>query len=394
MQDPFWRAVLVNGALLAGLTGLALVPVPEYSAADRSLAAKVIRTLHKDELNREAREAQTAGYYEGLLNEGSRVAGMNALITGRDQFTAEHWMRPGRRHRGDYLYWDMPPNLRARDPDNPRFDLATNSHGMADLEYALEKPEGTWRVALLGDSITRGQGAPFGANFEFQLEARLNADHAAPAGRRLEILNFAVGGYRVSQLVDVGLERVPPFSPDLYVVPLSELSVFRRWGEHIATLVQQGIDLKYDYLREMVREAGLRPSDPSGTMDAKLARFRLPTLRWMLAELQASAARQGAGMLVVLLANGADPDVLEEEFVGVREILAELNLPYIDLLDAFAAVDDPVSYRVSEQNTHPNELGHRRLYELLYARITSDAALFRLFCGPGIPLPESATPVR
>ncbi len=382
MNQPFWRFAAGTAALVAVLTGLALLPVPVYSRTDHSVPRKLLRTLHKDEVNREAREAQTAGYYEGLLNEGSRVSGMNALITGNERFTAEFWMRPGRRHRGDFLYWDMPPNLNLRDPDNPRLDLATNSHGLADKEYTLAKPPGTWRVALLGDSITRGQGAPFGTNYEYLLESRLNQDHFDATGKRLEILNFAVGGYRVTQIVDMAVERVPAFDPDVYVVPLSELSVFRNWGEHVATLVQNGIDLKYDYLRQMVRDAGVRPSDPAGTISAKLARFRLPTLRWALSEIKTGAARNNAPVLVLLIANGTDPESLEEQFEGVRELLDELKMPYIDLLDAFADVDDPVKYRVSEGNTHPNELGHHRLYERLHAQILGNPGYFKLFCGP------------
>jgi lysophospholipase L1-like esterase len=388
MRGSVWRVTLPTVALIVLLTGLALLPVPVYSRADTSVSNKLLRTLHKDELNREARERQTAGYYEGLLNEGSRVSGMNALITGNERFTAEFWMRPGRRHRGDFLYWDMPPNLNARDPDNPRFDHMTNSHGLADQEYTIEKPPNTWRVALLGDSITRGQGAPFGTNYEFLLEARLNADLFEPAGRRLEILNFAVGGYRITQLVDVALERVPGFSPDVYVVPLSELSVFRKWGEHLATLVQNGIDVKYDYLRRLVRDAGLRPSDPAGTIDAKLARFRTPTLRWALGEIKTGAARNDAEVVVILLANGNDPETLEEQFVGVRELLRELDIPYIDLLDAFADVDDPRQYRVGDENTHPNELGHRHLYERLHAQILKNREHFALFCGPDAKWPQ------
>jgi hypothetical protein len=394
MNEPFWRLAAATAVLVAVLAGLSLLPVPVYSRTDDSFPKKLLRTLHKNELNREAREAQTAGYYEGLLNEGSRVSGMNALVTGNERFTPESWMRPERRHRGDFLYWDMPPNLNTRDPDNPRDELVTNSHGMTDKEYTLEKPPDTWRLALLGDSITRGHGAPFGTSYEFLLEERLNHDHFEPRGRHLEILNFAVGGYRITQLVDVALERVPPFSPDVYVLPLSELSVFRNWGDHIATLVQNGIDLKYDYLRQMVREAGLRASDPTGTIAAKLARFRLPTLRWALSEIRAAAARNDAEVLVILLANGSDPETLEEEFVGVRELLADLQMPYIDVLDAFADVDDPVRYRVSERNTHPNELGHRRLYERLHEQILEDREYFRLFCGPETPLPPAWNQAR
>lgn len=388
MNQPFWRFAGATTALVAGLAGLALVPVPAYSRTDQSAARKLLRTLHKDELNREAREAQTAGYYEGLLNEGSRVSGMNALTTGNVRFTAESWVLPGRRHLGDFLYWDMPPNLNARNPENPNLDHATNSHGLADKEYTLDKPPGTWRVALLGDSVTRGQGAPFGTNFEFLLEARLNQDLFGPAGRQLEILNFAVGGYRITQLVEVAHTRVPPFAPDVYVLPLTELSVFRDWGEHLATLVQNDIDLKYDFLRRVVREAGVRRSDPAGTIAAKLSRFRMPVLRWAVSEVKAVAAQHGANTLVILVPNGVPLEILEEQFVGVRELLDELRVPYVDLLDAFATVDDPLRYQVGPRNSHPNELGHRHLYERLHARILENPEHFRLFCGPDVRGPR------
>jgi lysophospholipase L1-like esterase len=381
MRESVWRVTWPTVALVALLSGLALLPVPVYSRTDTSVPKKLLRTLHKDELNREAREQQTAGYYEGLLNEGSRVSGMNAFVTGNRRFTPESWMLPGRRHRGDFLYWDMPPNLNARNPDNPNLDHATNSHGLADKEYSLEKPPGTWRVALIGDSVARGQGAPFGKNFEFLLEARLNENYLGPRGRRVEIVNFAVGGYRITQLVDVANERVPAFSPDVYLFTLTELSVFRDWGEHLATLVQNGIDLKYDYLRELVQKAGIRPSDPAGTIAAKLARFRIPTLRWVIQELKAAARRDDAELLILLLPNGTPPEMLDEQFLGVRELLDELDVRSLDILDTFADVDDRLQYQVSRRNSHPNEKGHRRLYERLMAEILGNAEYSRLFCG-------------
>lgn len=376
----FWRGAQASFVTLAALALLGTIEAPRYRRQGDSPARRLLRTLHKDELNREARERETAGYYEGLLNEGSRVSAMNSLITGAKKFDWEECNRPGRRHRGDYRYWDLHPNITSRS-DNPAFDLVTNSHGMADREYSREKPPYTWRVAVLGDSITRGQGAPVGRNYETLLEEALNSRHPGADRPRVEVLNFAVGGYRITQMVDVALEWAPPFQPDMFVVPFSELTVFKRWGDHITTLVQNGIDLKYDYLKRVVVEAGLRADDPAGTADAKLARFRLRTLDWAIDQIRSQASRQNASVVVLLLANGNDPEILEEEFAGVREMLAKQGVPVIDLLDAFADLDDPRRYRVGDNNLHPNEHGHRVLFEKLYARILADPTSFELFCG-------------
>jgi hypothetical protein len=217
-------------------------------------------------------------------------------------------------------------------------------------------------------------------NYEMLLEAHLNAERP-PDAPEIEILNFAVGGYRIAQLVDAALEWVPPFEPDVYVLPLSELSVFRRWADHIITLVQNGVDLKYDHIEEVVRQSGLRADDPTGTANAKLARFRLSTIEWAVRSVRAQAESQGARLVVILLPNGTEPEILEEQFAGVRQLLAPLGVPVIDLLDAFETVDDLDAYRTSERNMHPNERGHEFLYERLREAISGDRELTELFTG-------------
>jgi hypothetical protein len=383
----YWRTAGVTLAMLAALGGLAMMKPPRYEHATDTLTKRVWRTLFKDELNREARERNTVAYYEGLLNESSRVSSMNSLITGERRFEADNWDRAGRRMRGDFRYWEHEPGYVNRDSVNPLADLFINSHGMADKEYHLDAPSGTWRIALLGDSITRGQGAPMFRNYESLLEERLNAEQA-PGDAHIEILNFAVGGYRITQLVDATLEWAPPFEPDVYVLPLSELSVFRRWADHLTTLVQNGIDLKYDYLRRVVVESGLQGADPSGTADAKLARFRLPTIEWALRTIQSHAESRGARLVVLLMPNGTDPEILQEEFEGVREVVLDAGVPMIDLLNIFETVEDPISYRVSDTNVHPNERGHYFLYEHLYTAITTDERLRTLF-GIGVKADEA-----
>jgi hypothetical protein len=66
---------------------------------------RLLRTLSNREPNMEAREALTAGYYEGLINEGSRVSWMNRLSTERAGFTFEDRRRPERRETGDFLVY-------------------------------------------------------------------------------------------------------------------------------------------------------------------------------------------------------------------------------------------------------------------------------------------------
>jgi hypothetical protein len=238
----------------------------------------------------------------------------------------------------------------------------------------------------VGDSVSRGQGAPFQGNYEALLEQQLNTSHQRPGISRFEILNFAVGSYNITQEMDVALEKVPKFSADVYVVGLTHLSVYRAWGQHITMLMQSGIDLKYDYLRQLARDAGLDPREPVGVFDAKLARFRLPTIKWALGQIKQQAKQHGAQVIVLLIPIADNSAGTKESFLGVPEILKDLNLPAIDLLDSFERFSDLSPYRVSEHDSHPNAAGHRVLFERLYEKLRTNPAAWQAITG------ERATP--
>lgn len=343
----------------------------------------LVSTMSSRGLNREAREALTAGYYEGLMNVGSRMSAMNRLVTDTRRIGWEPRRSPESRPTGDFLFFEHVPGRDTPDYDDERFRyvLHTNSAGLGDQEYPLVKPPRTRRIALVGDSITRGLGAPPGGNYESLLEKRLNDSHTTAEIDGFEILNFAVSGYHITQLLEATRLKATPYRPDVYVVALSDLSVYRRWFGHIAALMYSGIDLKYDYLRELVQDTGLTKDDPIGVFEARLARYRLPTITWILSELDAHAAAQGAELIVILVPTTEDPDALNEAFLGVPELIDELGIPVINLLDTYAAVPELDAYRVAEGDRHPNAAGHRLLYQQLYAKLREDPSLFRELTG-------------
>lgn len=398
MKQPFWRSVASSVAVLVGLIALDLVGA---ARADHDTNPGWVRrglaTVQSRELNREGKDAQTAGYYEGLLNEGSKVSSVNSLLLGGATARAAPkgaFRGVARRkrladrydHRGDFLYYVARPNLDVLDYEDPRLRLVTNSHGLSDKEYSRTKPANTRRIALFGDSISRGMGAPVGTNYESLLEAFLNEN--ATGGTRFEVLNFSVSGYRVTQMFEVAMETAPAFAPDLYVFALTEMIGASRWGEHIAQLAVEGIDLKYDFLRQAVASAGIRETDAPGTVVAKLAPHRLPVLRQVLGTVRERAAGHGASVLVLLVPNVRPGLAMEEDFAGVRPLLDELGVPYMDLASTFDGLADAENYRVSADNVHPNERGHHRLFEQIRDRLQRDAGLARLVIGRGSAAPR------
>jgi lysophospholipase L1-like esterase len=249
---------------------------------------------------------------------------------------------------------------------------------MFDREYSREKPLGTRRLVVIGDSISVGE---FGANYETLLEDQLNRNHRTPAISRFEVLNLAVEGYRITHLVGVAWQRAPMFQPDVYLVTLTRLSVARRWSYHIGQLVRDGVDLQYDFLRRVTAEAGVRPTDSLSRIDRKLARFHEPVLDWSIAQLQTAAAANKARLVVLLMPwTIADPTI-DAQFERARQQLAALRIPVIDLRDSFAGVTDLRQLRVGREDYHPNTRGHQIMADKLYHRILADPAISEAILG-------------
>lgn len=87
-----------------------------------------------------------------------------------------------------------------------------NSHGYRDDEWITDKPAGTVRVAVLGDSYVAAMEVPEEQRMSELLEARLNAE--CGGGARYEVLNFGITGYGTAQLLDTLKHRVPSFQAD------------------------------------------------------------------------------------------------------------------------------------------------------------------------------------
>jgi GDSL-like lipase/acylhydrolase family protein len=88
-----------------------------------------------------------------------------------------------------------------------------------DREYRLEKSPSTFRILVLGDSVTFGHGSVYEHSYPYLLEQRLKAwRHDVD----WQVWNVAVPGYNTSQELAHLLEVGPSFAPDLVVVGFFE----------------------------------------------------------------------------------------------------------------------------------------------------------------------------
>jgi lysophospholipase L1-like esterase len=93
--------------------------------------------------------------------------------------------------------------------------LTINSLGFRGPEIATPKPPGTFRIVVIGDSVTMGWGVGDGETYPAQLESLLRARFP---GRRLEVANLGVGGYDTRQEVTLLERNVERLQPDVVLV--------------------------------------------------------------------------------------------------------------------------------------------------------------------------------
>lgn len=93
----------------------------------------------------------------------------------------------GERNYGAFIDYTRPPYpgpLAAWGPDSVYrnktmefdYEISTNSLGIRDTEHTVNKPAGTRRVAVIGDSFSQGVGAPFDSTWGNRLGFYLNND--------------------------------------------------------------------------------------------------------------------------------------------------------------------------------------------------------------------------
>ena len=257
------------------------------------------------------------------------------------------------------LVFELTPNV---DTYFKLVPFQTNSHGLRDKEYSLDKPDGVFRVAVLGDSFTLPSGVAIEDAFHSLLEDRLNSGNESV---RYEFINFAVGAYTLQQYLSAIRDKAMEYDPDLILIG------FCAGNDHKVFLP--------DRFPERYRPKGRTyPFYGSFVMNAialKLLESQVEEERGHLTDRQARYLEQVFGELAALSKAENIPVVLvylsnqEENYKPIEELaLANGIEHFLDASSAFRGTDLS-DYRILPIDNHPNTKAHQifadRIYEYL-----------------------------
>jgi lysophospholipase L1-like esterase len=97
--------------------------------------------------------------------------------------------------------------------------VVINSHGLRDRETSYEKPENTFRILNLGDSIAMGWGVRLEDTYGKKLEELLNQDETVSI--RYEVINAGVPGWNLENSLAYLQAEGLKYEPDLILLDLT-----------------------------------------------------------------------------------------------------------------------------------------------------------------------------
>jgi hypothetical protein len=341
------------------------------------------------------REARAVGYYETIIGgpKSPEPSGWQSELSTRLTSRPEGWVGFQeadviRYLDDDFLQFELKPQVRRTLFGQP---FITNAFGMHDDPVALEKPDGTFRIAVLGASMDMGWGVRYQDTYANRLQdwlAKIAAERGSTSPRRFEVLNFAVAAYSPLQRLDTFRRKVLAFRPDLVIYSATTLDI-RLTEIHLCDMLRKGVDLRYDFLKEAVADAKVSAKDLRLDGDGRLIhkdrlKAKLKPYYWSLYDrtlgtIAAECRSEGVPLAMVIIprVGPADsPGGRAEPVARLKAMADHQAVTVFDLSDTFDPFD-PATLEIATWDDHPNAVGHQRLFMALARAVVADAPLYR-----------------
>jgi hypothetical protein len=251
--------------------------------------------------------------------------------------------------------------------------INTDSLGLrakiAGALYGAKQPN-EYRIALIGDSYTFGEGVAGTEDTYAQvLEDSLNRRQQAVA---VKTLNFGASAYSVKQMVATLQYRTPDIQPDLVVMAIipDDFNIARTpVVDSRGYFVDRNSSFLHDspvrdvfrniHLTYVLRGIASGWSSPSPDTGEMVSRGEIPETYTYVRQFKEVAEERGLSYVIVLL-----PRMRQRPWGRVPDELTRDRIAYIDL----SSLKDEFSeerYRASRFDPHPSAAVHHRIGEAL-----------------------------
>ncbi|MCH7892364.1 MAG: hypothetical protein IH921_12760, partial [Gemmatimonadetes bacterium] len=353
----FWRSAVTIGAVCAVMVAFSR-PAVQERLGPRPEA--IVKVLSRNKLNRRDSELLERGYYEDLTD----VTRYNTQLM--ELFAKEpvSWRRQSKLplvDENDPYSKELIPSQQVH---HRGVTLTTNRWGMRDRDYELSKPPDTYRVALIGASISMGRGVEDDETYEALLEARLNQPGMEGPYRHYEILNFSVGGSGPLAKLTALEGRVLDFEPDAIIYEAhNELYYVIR---DVAYAASRAEEIPHEYLQGIAERAGVEVGMATGVAAYRLLPYGPDLLEWFYARIAEQCRQRGIRPFVLFFAKPGVPIAKQSDALQQIDLARSAGFTVLDMTGAYDGVEDVESLWLLPSDWHPNAEAHQLLADELY----------------------------
>jgi hypothetical protein len=325
-------------------------------------ASRLRASLKSSLLNRVDLEKIEHGYYQQLLEPSRRLDDLGDVqglrLRGSPGST---WSVPFDDAPLVMRVDDLREVILKRNDDTVRKGVRwhTNDQGMRDQDYATVKPHGTFRIALVGDSIGAGWGVDVDQRFESILERAWNIRAQAGGNQGVEIINCAVPGHSPGQRWCHFSQVGWPLNPDLVIYESNAADV--GWDERrLRFLLARGIGWDSPIFSPALARSGVARLDSPDSYRRALRPRHREILTGVYQSIAADCRARNVPIVWVLVPRVGRPNDATDQRALKKTAQDAGFARIIDVTDAYDGVD-PALLAVDDADFHPNAVAHERL---------------------------------
>jgi len=254
-----------------------------------------------------------------------------------------------------------------------------NSQGLRDIDYPINKPKNTYRIAVIGDSITFGYGVDVNESYPEILEEILNSKSKI----NIEVLNFGVPGYTGIQEFYILENKVLKYDPDLIIIghylndPDEIWDLFES-ASKIPTPIKTFLDERsyfYRWVQKKVNRIKNKAGVTKFTTYKKL--YETDSDYWInhklrFQEMSKISEEKGIPILVVLLPDWENLDdtyLYKDETKLLNTTIIESGLFSLDIFPEIKGLNSE-EYKINQEDlAHPNYKGHKLIAEIIAKKL-------------------------
>jgi len=264
---------------------------------------------------------------------------------------------------------------------NKTHTISVNSHGFREREITKQKPANVYRIIVIGDSLTYGQGVAEQDRFSNIIERKLNETKIATE-IAYEVLNFGKPGAETIDHIGF-LEKVIALDPDFILlqwfindvegrdksarprpyrlIPSDYLSRFFHRNSALHYLIVQmwnGAQSKLGLISTYDQSMNRRFRDPKSDDSRRAER----ELNEFIRRVKISNISLGMVLFPTLVETGGDIDNYPFGFLldRVIEVGRKNDIDYVDMRPVLADITPASDLWVNRFDSHPSALVHNK----------------------------------